>query len=123
MLKKNNRLKSKKAFIATYKNNNVINSEMFILHIGKNKTDKNCPTRVGFVVSKKVHKRAVKRNRIKRLLREVIRLMYKSNDTSTIDNYQSLIFTAKKEALEKTYHEVKNDILILLNKLAKKNIQ
>ena len=28
-----------------------------------------------------------------------------------------------KEALEKTYHEVKNDILILLNKLAKKNIQ
>ena len=101
MLKKNNRLKSKKAFIATYKNNNVINSEMLILHIGKNKTDKNCPTRVGFVVSKKVHKRAVKRNRIKRLLREVIRLMYKSNDTSTIDNYQSLIFTAKKKLLKK----------------------
>lgn len=35
--------------------------------------ESNEPTRMGFVVSKKVNKSAVKRNRIKRLIRETFR--------------------------------------------------
>lgn len=95
---------------------------MIVLYAGKIKTDKNCPTRVGFVVSKKIHKRAVKRNRIKRLIRENIRLILKNNELAELNNYQSLIFMAKEDILEKTFEEIRNTILILMDKLANKNL-
>ena len=120
MLSKNNRLKTKSAFAFTYKNGNVVFSNIITLYAGKNKLDKNCPTRVGFVVSKKVHKRAVKRNRIKRLMRENVRLMFKNNEADILNNYQSLIFFAKPQILDKNIYEIRNTILILLNKLANK---
>ena len=122
MLKQVNRLKSKKAFTATYNNKNIVSDNLIVLYAGKIKTDKNCPTRVGFVVSKKVHKRAVKRNKIKRLIRENIRLMLKNNELAELNNYQSLIFMAKEDILEKTFEEIRNTILILMDKLANKKI-
>ena len=39
-----------------------------------------------------------------------------------INNYQSLIFVAKDGILELEFEEINKIILILLNKLAKKNI-
>ena len=122
MLKQENRLRSKRAYVATYNNKNVVSNELIVLYAGKIKTYKNCPTRVGFVVSKKVHKRAVRRNKIKRLIRENIRLMLKTNELAELNNYQSLIFIAKDDILEKTFEEIRNTILILMDKLANKNI-
>ena len=122
MLKNENRLKSRKAFKATYNNNFIVSDESIVLYAGKIKTDKNCPTRVGFVVSKKVHKRAVKRNRIKRIIRENIRVMLKGDRLAELNNYQSLIFMAKEDILDKTFDEVRNTILILMDKLANKNL-
>ena len=122
MLKKENRLKSKRAFSATYKNNNVVKTDLIVLYAGKIKTDKNCPTRVGFVVSKKVHKRAVIRNRIKRLIRENIRLILKNKMDNILDNYQSLIFVANDGVVGKNFEEISKTILILLEKLANKKI-
>ena len=122
MLKRKNRLKAKTAFKATYNNKNVFSNDLMILYVGKLKEDENCPTRVGFVVSKKIHKRAVIRNRIKRLIRENIRLIFKNNLHENINLYQSLIFTAKKDITDKNFTEIKESILILLNKIANKKI-
>ncbi len=93
-----------------------------ILYVGKLKEDENCPTRVGFVVSKKIHKRAVVRNRIKRLMRENIRLILKNSLCDNINLYQSLIFMAKNEIVDKDLIEIRKSILILLNKIANKKI-
>ena len=69
MLPKQFRLKKRLAFKATYKVKNSSHKGGVTLFAGIVKKE-DCPTKVGFVVSKKVHKRAVKRNRLKRLMRE-----------------------------------------------------
>ncbi len=134
MLKKCNRLKSKKAFSATYNNHNITADNLIVLYAGKLKPEPNnenglqeykCwPVRVGFVVSKKVHKRAVIRNRIKRLMRENIRQIIKEQGElfDVLNRYQSLIFIAKNEIPDKNFQEVRCSILTLLNKLANKNL-
>ena len=48
--------------------------------------------------------------------------MIKKNKTDILDNYQSLIFMAKDGILDRNFDEIHNTILILLNKLANKNI-
>ena len=122
MLKKINRLKAKVAFKATYNNNNVVSDNEIVLYAGKIKQNEVCPTRVGFVVSKKVSKRAVRRNRIKRLIRENVRLMLKNNEFDVLNKYQSLIFMAKRDLYEEDFESIRNTIVILLKKLAIKNI-
>lgn len=122
MLKRINRLKKRNSYTATYNNNNIVKNDLIVVYAGKIKTDKNCPTRVGFVVSKKIHKRATKRNRIKRLIRENIRLMLKNSELEEINNYQSIIFVAKKDILNKNFEEIRNTILILMDELANKKI-
>ena len=122
MLKRQNRLNNKSAFKATYNNNNVVSDKKIVLYAGKVKTDEVRPTRVGFVVSKKISKRAVKRNRIKRLMRENIRLILKNDNFPILNNFQSLIFMAKNDILDSNFEDVRNTIVILLEKLATKNI-
>lgn len=117
MLKKQYRLKSKKAFIATYKLKNSTHMGGVSLFAGVKKTDLNQPTRVGFVVSKKTHKRAVKRNRLRRLMRESYRILQKENNLGNSQNYLSLIFVGGEKALGKTYLEIKEIILNLLLRL------
>jgi len=121
VLKKQNRLTNKHAFSATYKNNHKINSSAIVLYAGKSNQDKNCPVRVGFVVSKKVHKRAVKRNRIKRIMRETLRLYIKNSKYPVINNYISLIFSAKYNSSGANAEDIQKNISMLLDKLANKN--
>lgn len=116
MLRKENRLKSNRSFNATYRNNNSFSDNSIVLYTGQEKTDRNCPTRVGFVVSKKIHKRAVIRNKIKRLMRENVRQMIKNNSFN--DDYQSIILMARTGIKGKNYSEIKEAISNLLNKIA-----
>lgn len=75
------------------------------------------PTKIGFVVSKKTHKRAVKRNRIKRLMRESVRLYIKNSPQDFDTKYMSLIFVASTKLLDKNFKEVDNAVKKLIGKI------
>ncbi len=69
--------------------------------------------RLAFVVGVKVSKSAVKRNRLKRQMREVVRLMIKDGRLK-IGYYVMIV--AKNEALGKEYSEISKEIEGLLGK-------
>lgn len=115
MLQRKYRLKKYSAFIATYKKNNAVSDENVCIYYGKEKTNTDTNTKFGFVVSKKIHKRAVVRNRIKRLMRESVRLYIKNNKDLKINKYISVIFVAKKNAINKNFETINNTILNLLS--------
>ncbi len=114
MLPKEYRLKKRSAFSATYKINNSYHKGGITLFCGKRK-DTETPTKVGFVVSKKIHKRAVKRNRIKRLMREAYRHLIKEEKTTT--KYISLIFVASSKLLETDYNYTRKIMQLLVEKI------
>jgi ribonuclease P protein component len=105
MLKRQFRLNKNSAFTATYKVNHSYHSGGVTLFVGLKKKD-DSPTRAGFVVSKKTHKRAVKRNRLKRLMREAYRLLLKSGELGNSQNYMSLIFIGSTAALGKDFAQI-----------------
>lgn len=115
MLKPQYRLKKRTAFTATYRTGKSIHKNGVTLFFGKEKTN-DLPTKIGFVVSKKIHKRAVKRNRIKRLMRESVRLYIKNIDNFDT-KYISLIFVASTKLLNKNYSEVSETINKLLGEI------
>jgi ribonuclease P protein component len=71
MLPKTNRLKSKKDFDRVFKEGKGFKEGPLFLKIAKNNLGN---VRFGFVVSKKVSKKATLRNKLKRQMRELIRL-------------------------------------------------
>jgi ribonuclease P protein component len=72
MLKKDYRLRKKKDFDSVFSNKGSFVSQDFLSM--KTVPNELPLSRFGFIVSNKVSKSAVRRNRIKRLLREAIRL-------------------------------------------------
>ena len=118
MLKKNQRLTSHSAFVATYRQKRVVSDEIFVLYGGKNNEEQNYPTRVGFVVSKKIHKRATKSNRIKRLARESYRNLLKNGQIPQAQGFTSLIFLANEGALDRNYEEICSSVKNLVANLA-----
>lgn len=114
MLPKENRLKKRSAFAATYRTGKSFHVSGITVFIGKEKNN-DIPTKFGFVVSKKIHKRAVKRNRIKRLMRESCRISIKDNAFN--NKYLSLVFVASSKILDKDFMYVNSAINKLLEKL------
>lgn len=117
MLKRQFRLKKDSAFSATYRVKHSYHISGVVLWVGKKKTDPKFDTKIGFVVSKKTHKRAVKRNRLKRLMRESCRLILKENGAEKSQNYMSLIFVGFEKALEHDFKKMKSIIQNLLDNI------
>lgn len=116
MLPKQYRLKKRTAFKATYKVKNSSHSGGVTLFAGIIKKDVT-PTKVGFVVSKKVHKRAVKRNRLKRLMRESYRILLKENNLGNSQKYMSLVFVGTERALGKDFRHIKSSMEKLVGRI------
>lgn len=120
MLKQQFRLKKDSAFNATYRLKHSYCVGGIVLWVGKKKDKPEIPTKAGFVVSKKTHKRSVKRNRLKRLMRESYRLLLKENKIQKSQEYLSLIFVGFEKALGKDFLQIQNDVYTLLNKISGK---
>lgn len=116
MLPKQYRLKKRTAFNATYRVKNSTHSGGVTLFAGVLKKEE-VPTKVGFVVSKKVHKRAVKRNRLKRLMRESYRQLLKENSLGESQKYLSLIFVGSERSLGKDFDFIKTNIKKMLERI------
>ena len=115
MLPKEYRLKKRIAFNATYRTGRSFHKDGITVFVGKEKKNE-MVTKFGFVVSKKIHKRAVKRNRIKRIMRESVRLYLKSNQDFDC-KYMSLIFIASGRLLDKNFKEVDISIKKIMSSL------
>ena len=102
------RIKRHFDFIEMKDTNTKAFTHSFVLQIRPN--DKGT-TRVGFTVSKKIAKHAIVRNKLRRQMREIVRLspklqeLYPSHD---------LVLIARSDALNRTYQQLTEDFEYLL---------
>lgn len=103
-------LKKRAGFLHVQKEGKKWISKSFILQICPND---NKGQRFGLVVTKRLHKLAVDRNRVKRRLREVINDILPSN---ALNNYD-YVFIARSDTILKPFSDLKKDMLWCLRKL------
>jgi len=108
MLKKDLRIRRQRDFDRIFKEGVFFSSGYLALKLAKNDL---FYSRFGFVVSNKISKQAVKRNRMKRLLRESIRASYK-NIAPGFD----VVMMARVDFSEKKMAETKDTVDNLLKK-------
>ena len=119
MLPREERLTKSSEFAFVYRQKKSVANSLLILYAGNKKTDKTLPTRAGFVTSKKIHKKAVKRNRIKRLLRESYKNI-KNTDDFLLKDYENLIFIARPNIIELDYYQIYDAVKDCFKKAYKK---
>ena len=108
MLKKINRISSRKEFLEIKTKGKINYSPIFgWLSLKKDDDLK----KFGFVISKKISKRAVDRNKIKRRLAESIRKNLDSFEEGT-----RIIFLVKRDILNKKINEIEIEVKKILNK-------
>lgn len=120
MISKEYRLKHMKDFDILTKEGRFVGGALTVAKVWKTEPEKyekrNYSTddlKIGFVVGKKVHKSAVKRNLIKRKMREVVRLMLKED---RLNPGFMVYIVAKPLILGKKYDEIATDIENVLKK-------
>ncbi len=108
MLPKAHRLKKEKDFQEVMKQGRTVSKAFLILKFRKNDL---AVTRIGFVVSQKISKRATIRNRVKRRLKGLAR-----SSLPRLRSGYDLIFFTKKGIEEKNFREVEIAAKSLLEK-------
>lgn len=108
MLPSQNRIKKESDFFLIIKKAKAFNSDLLVLKKAKNNLK---DSRFGFVVSQKISKKAVVRNKIKRRMREIIRKCLKQ-----IAPGFDFVFFARKSITEKTFQEIEEGIKNILLK-------
>lgn len=109
---KNKKLLTKQDFSLVFNQKTKVYSKYFYAFVLPQ-----TPSKIGVVVAKKNHKLAVKRNKIKRVVREFFRLNYK-----LFNQVQIIVFAKKFDNYNN--RELTNDLVDLMNKIneiSKKN--
>lgn len=102
MLKRKNRLKGRKNFELVLREGKTFFSKNLVLKILPIETNE---IKFGFIVSKKISKKATKRNKIKRWLREIVR-----EEIKNLKGGFWGILLAKKEILETDFWKLKEEV-------------
>jgi len=100
--KKNERLRRRIEFSALFKSGKRIHSEYLTVILSTNTSD---VRRLGLVVGKKVRKEAVRRNRMKRLLREFFRL-----NKHRLPASQDILIVARKDFSFMKYRDLSSKL-------------
>jgi len=116
MLAKKYRLKKNVEFVATYAQKKYVSDMYLILNLGKPKPFEDFVSKVAFVVSKKIDKRATVRNKIKRRMREAYKILIKENPNYV--KWMSLIFSAKKDSTNADFYAIKEHMKHLIERAA-----
>jgi len=119
MLKKAHRLKSRHDFKRTLAGRRLCANDCFVVYGLEDRRQGSSANpvapakqgasivarepRFGFIVSKKIHKRAVVRNRIRRRLRELVRTWLLPERRDMLASYRALVFIARNGSLEADY--------------------
>jgi ribonuclease P protein component len=110
-LMKSEILRKKAEFNQIFSSASVKSSPSITLRYAKIPTGK-----IGFIVPKNIAHTAVVRNRIKRYLREI----YRNNKEFFSADY-SYVLQARENALKKNFHELRNEVLLLVGKIKNEN--
>jgi ribonuclease P protein component len=106
VLKRENRIRSKKEFLEAKNKGKILYSPLFGFLSYEKKDDLK---KFGFVISKKISKKAVERNRIKRVLSEIVR-----KNLNNFKNGTRVVFLTKQAILGKKMEEVEKEVLKLI---------
>lgn len=103
-----NSLKNQNDFKKVFNKGEVFGNRTFVMYFLKNKRGKN---RIGIIVSKKISKKAVVRNKIRRQIKEAYRL----NEEKLIRGYDIILIA--KESIKKTdYQKIEKSLMHLFYK-------
>lgn len=121
MLKPTNRLKSKIEFLKLRKYGRTVQTPIFNFSYLFNKSleGKDLPGRFGFIISNRVAKSSVIRNRTKRVLREGVRLFLKDRQLENRALNTFGVFIIKRAAVGKNYEEVNHLVNKVLSEVFK----
>lgn len=108
MLPKTNRIKKKVDFEIIFKKGKNLNNNLFVLKFLSNNLGL---SRFAFVISQKVSKKAVVRNKIRRQLVKIIK-----NHFSEIKVGQDMVFIVLKEINKKSFFEIESELINTLKK-------
>ncbi len=109
MLPKLNRLKKKEDFLRARKKGRIIQEDNFGLVISP--TNESSETRFGFIVSKKISNKAVVRNKLRRIFREIVR-----ERIENVSKGYDVIFLVKKRALDSKSEEISKEVEMAFKK-------
>lgn len=128
MLPSEERLRRASVFQRAYNKRMVVSTSIVTMYIlpKEGKRSDSWKPLTGFVVAKKVSKSSVKRNRAKRRIREVYRLLRTSvfsgeRQDIALRDWYALVFVAHEAALAATYQEVEEAVVSCLVRGSSKN--
>lgn len=120
MFSKAHRLKKQKNFDKIFKKKCSVATSGLVMYIlprpARCLSDE--PSKFGILVSKKIDKRATRRNRIKRLVREAIKELLET-EASLFNEVDSVILIARPPIANKSLHEVRGQVYGCLKKSQK----